>query len=164
MRPVRAAAIAASRATSAMDSRTKTDWSKSGVILREEGRPALTMGMFLRTPLTISRVLVLPFLRTVSRAPRRPSWRTMLVWTAKPSSTWATSLMKTTEPLEARTGRSFRAATSPGEEFSLTTYSRSPRRAVPAGRMRFCCEMACETSVAERCLAYIRLGSVSTMI
>ena len=41
MRPVRAAAMAASRATSEMDERTKMDWSKSGVIWREAGRPAL---------------------------------------------------------------------------------------------------------------------------
>ena len=106
----------------------------------EVGRkPAVMRGMDCLTPSTMSMVLVSPFLRTVSRAPRLPSCRTMLVCSAKPSSTWATSLMKTTEPLAERMGMSLRAETSLGEELVLTTYSRSPMRAVPAGRTRFCC-------------------------
>ena len=45
----------------------------------------------------MSSVLVSPFFSTVSSAPRLPSCRTMLVCTAKPSRTCATSLMKTTD-------------------------------------------------------------------
>src|SRR5271154_6281282 len=41
-------------------------------------------------------------------------------------------------PLAARMGRSLRAETSSGLLLSLTTNSRSPMRAVPAGGVRVC--------------------------
>ena len=44
------------------------------------------------TALTTSSVEALPFLRMEIRTPRWPSEWTMLVWTAKPSRTWAMSL------------------------------------------------------------------------
>jgi hypothetical protein len=49
---------------------------------------------------------------------RRPSWRTMLVCTAKPSRTWPTSRTWTVAPFTYFTGRSLSAATEQGQHHS----------------------------------------------
>ena len=67
-------------------------------------------------------------------------------------------------PFCSRIGSALRPSTSFGLEFISTMYSRSPILAVPAGRIRFCAAIALETSLAERCLAYIATGSRSTMM
>ena len=90
---VRSAAMRASRTTPPMAARTKSDWSKSWVTFSSEGKPARMRGSTALTRLTMDKVDASPFFSTVSSAPRRPSWRTMLVCTAKPSRTCATSLM-----------------------------------------------------------------------
>jgi len=65
--------------------RTKTDWSDRGRIFNSGGRVCATRGRRVRTPFTTSRVEALPALRMLTRTPRLPSWRAMLVWGAKPS-------------------------------------------------------------------------------
>src|ERR1035438_5287875 len=67
-------------------------------------------------------------------------------------------------PFAARTGKSLRAETVSGLLFTRTRYSRFPTRVVPAGRMRFWAFRAFETSIPERCFAYIAFGSKSTII
>ncbi len=82
IRPVSAAAMAASRATSEMESADKDGLVEEGLD-PERGRQAGDdLGMAFLTPSTMSSVLVLPFLSTVSSAPFCPSVRTMLVCTA----------------------------------------------------------------------------------
>ena len=64
---------------------------------------------------------------------RRPSIRTMLLWTAYPSRTRATSPSVMVAPSTAFTGRSLNASTESGLELSFTSYSVPPICADPAG-------------------------------
>ena len=91
MRPVRNAALTASRTTPSMAARTNTDWSNNCRTRSSEVRLASILGRVRLTLSTTARVEALPFLNTVSRAPRRPLVRTTLVCTVYPSRTWATS-------------------------------------------------------------------------
>ena len=88
---VRQAAITASRITPLTAAFTKIDWSASSWIRSAGGRVGITRGRRLRIPCTTSTVDAAPVLRTVTRVPRCPSWRTTFVWGEKPSRTWATS-------------------------------------------------------------------------
>ncbi len=88
---VRQAAITASRTTPLTAAFTKTDWSASNWIRSAGGRVGITRGRRLRIPCTTSTVDAAPVLRTVTRVPRCPSWRTTFVWGEKPSRTCATS-------------------------------------------------------------------------
>ena len=110
------------------------------------GRAAFTF-------LTMSSVDAVPVFSTVSNAARAPFSRTMLVCTAKPSRTWATSRTYTVAPFTVLMGRSLRADTTSGLLFTRTRYSRSPTFTVPAGTIKFCRLNAVETSVAESRLA-----------
>ena len=147
--PVSAAAMHASRTTSLIDDRTKIDWSNSGVIFKLPS-PAVNCGIIAFVRDTISKVDVSPFFSTSSSAPRLPFTRTIFVCSANPMWTCATSFTYTTAPFAARIGISFSADKSSGLEFVFITYSRSPIRSVPAGKIRFCCEIACDTSLADR--------------
>ena len=150
MSAVRQAASTASRTTPLSAARTKSDWSASRSILRLAGSVVWIFGRVSRTRRTMSSVDAPPPFRIVSSAPRRPSWRTTLVCTAKPSCTWATSRMYTVAPPRAeRIGMSLIAWIASGLEFRWTVYSRIPILAVPAGRIRFCALMAPATSVGE---------------
>ncbi len=91
MPAVRQAAVSASRTTPWMAARTNRDWSNIGRMSRSSGICRANFLMAARTLATMSSVEVPPFLVTVIRVPRNPSWRTMLVCGEKPSRTWATS-------------------------------------------------------------------------
>ncbi len=93
--PVSPAAITASRTTSPMASETKTDWSKSGVIVMPLGEAARMSGRAAFTALTTSSVEAEPFLSTCNSTECLASARTMLVCGGEPSRTWATSRSST---------------------------------------------------------------------
>ena len=69
---VRIAAVIASCATSWIDARTITDWSKIGVIVNAGGSPALILGIAALTWSTMVRVEAAPFLITVRSAEAWP--------------------------------------------------------------------------------------------
>jgi hypothetical protein len=69
---VRIAAVIASWATSRIDARTMTDWSKIGVSVNAGGRPALIFGIAALTSSTMVRVEAAPFLTTVRSAEAWP--------------------------------------------------------------------------------------------
>ena len=110
---------------------------------------ARRVGSIAFTRLAMSSVEASPFFRIASITPRRPSRRTILVCTANPSCTCATSRMKIVLPFTWRTGMSFMAAMTSGLLFRLTVYSRSPILAEPVGRVRFWTLIAALTSCAE---------------
>ena len=81
IRPVRPAAISASRSTPLMEARTKTDWSASSVTFNSGGTFARMRGRAALTALTMPSVEALPFRVMVIRTPRDPLVRTMLFCT-----------------------------------------------------------------------------------
>ena len=81
MRPVRNAALTASRTTPLMAARTNTDWSNNSRTCSSGVSPASILGRVFLTLSTTASVEAFPFLNTVSRAPRRPLVRTTLVCT-----------------------------------------------------------------------------------
>jgi len=91
MRPVRQAAISASRSTPCTEARTNSDWSATGSIFSDAGTRLRSVGIMFLMSLTISSVDVLPLLLMVSSDARWPFTRTMLVCGWKPSRTCATS-------------------------------------------------------------------------
>ena len=164
MAAVRHAAMSASITTPSSAAFTKSDWSASTSTLSAEGSPARIPGRASRTRSTTSMVLAPPDLRTVTSAPRTPSRCTMLVCTAYPSRTCATSRTRTRAPLTTRMGRSFSASTALGLPLRRTAYSRSPIFAVPPGSTRFCALMASDTSVGDSPRACSCTGSRSTLM
>ena len=161
---VRAAATIPSTTTPLTARDTKVDWSVRSSISSPLGAEARSVGSSALTRFATSRVDASPFLSTVSSTERRPSRRTTLVWTAKPSWTWATSRTKTMLPPTRRMGMLLRASTASGLLLRLTVYSRGPILAVPVGRVRFWALTAALTSWAESPLASRAGGSRSTMI
>ena len=114
-------------------------------------------------PFTTSRVEAEPVLRMVTRVPRRPSWRTTLVWGEKPSRTWATSLMYTVAFCTTLIGRSLSSGTVRGLAFMATSYSNSPILAVPDGSTMFCWPRVLTMSIGARPFDWSRRGSRSTI-
>ena len=82
----------------------------------------MTCSIFLM-PLTMSSVEVVPFLNTLSSTERLPSTCTILVCTALPSCTWATSCMYTIAPPTLLIGRSPSSGIFDGALLRLTLYS-----------------------------------------
>ncbi len=81
MRPVRPAAISASRNTPLMEARTKTDWSASAVTFNSGETLARMFGRAALTALTMARVEACPLRVMVINTPRDPLVRTMLFCT-----------------------------------------------------------------------------------
>ena len=81
IRPVRNAAVMASRTTPLMAARTNSDWSNNSRTCSSGVIPARIFGIAAFTLLTTSNVDALPLRSTVSRAPRVPLVRTMAVCT-----------------------------------------------------------------------------------
>ncbi len=79
-----------------------------------------------------------------------PSRRAMLVCTACPSRTLATSDTRTTRPSTDRSGRSPKAATVSGLALMVMVISRPSVRSEPEGSVRFCVLTARVMSLAER--------------
>ena len=161
---VRQAAMTASRITPWRAARTKTDWSKRGSTCRALVRPARMRGSAFFTLLMMSRVEALPFFRTVRRAPRVPSVRTMEVCGAKPSRTCATSWTRMVAPFTTLTGSCPNSDTRSGLLFIRNWYSRVPIFAVPLGRVRFWESRALLTSAGVRPCAWSACRSKSTLI
>jgi hypothetical protein len=93
IRLVRAAAMMPSRITPWIEARTNTDWSPIGFTSSVSGSVGLMTSSMCLMPLTMSSVEVVPFLNTLRSTERLPSTWTMLVCTALPLCTWATSCM-----------------------------------------------------------------------
>ena len=87
---------------------------------------------------------------TARTTARFPSTRAMLVCTAKPSWTWATSRTKMVRFPTFRTGTSLSAPMTSGLAFRLIRNSVSPIFALPVGNVRFCAEIARATSWGAR--------------
>ncbi len=81
MRAVSPAAIAPSLSTPSTAARTNMDWSNMSSIFSSGGSWAWMRGSAARTPSTTLRVEAPSPLRMVISTARRPSRRTMLVWT-----------------------------------------------------------------------------------
>ena len=93
IRPVRPAAIAASRTTPLIAALTNTDWSNSWRTSSEPGSPAVACLSLALMPSTMSSVDASPWRRIGSSEAWLPSFLTMLVCTAWPCRTCATSRM-----------------------------------------------------------------------
>jgi hypothetical protein len=78
---VRPAAIKPPISTLLSEALTNTDWSKIALMSTPAGISRLMSGSASRTPSITARVETPPVLRTVIRAPGRPSTLTALVWT-----------------------------------------------------------------------------------
>jgi hypothetical protein len=76
-----------------------------------------------------------------------------LVWVAKLSLTRPTSPRVTGAPLNTPIGKALNRSTALGLEFNCTLYSRSPKRAVPAGTITLEACRALTTSTGENPLA-----------
>ena len=81
----RAEATRASLATERIASRTNSDWSTSNLSSSPLGAAAWMPGRASLAASTTARVLASAFFRMAMYTARRPSMRTMLVWSAKPS-------------------------------------------------------------------------------
>ena len=66
--------------TSRMAARTNSDWSANSLTSISEGRDLRIRGIAAFTRATTSSVEAEPLFKMVSRAPRTPSWRTILDW------------------------------------------------------------------------------------
>ncbi len=73
IRPVRTAAMTASRTTPMIDPRTKIDWSPRGLMTSSGGRVEAILGSRFLTPLTTLSVEAAPDLRMVTSTARWPS-------------------------------------------------------------------------------------------
>ena len=143
--------------------RTKTDWSKIGSTLSPGGAAARMSGRRARMPSMMSMVEALPSLRIEIMTALWPSSRAMLVGSASPSRTLATSRRRMVFPSTERSGRSRKPLMLSGLAFSSMGSSRPPSRIVPAGRVRFWRPTAVLTSAAVRPNASSACGSRSIM-
>ena len=126
MPPVSAAAMTASRSTSAMASETNTDWSNSGVIFMSFGAAALICGRKVFTVSTTDSVEAVPFFSTVSRTAGWWFDRTTFCCGGDPSRTQATSRIRTGLPCTTLIGISLKLSTASGEAFSRDRILRIP--------------------------------------
>ena len=90
---VSSAAIQPSTTSPSMARVTNVDWSESSSTSRPFGAEARMVGSIAFTRLATSVVEAEPVFITLSTTERLPSRRAMLVCTAYPSCTWATSRM-----------------------------------------------------------------------
>ena len=122
-------------------------------MLRPGGADSRAPWRTLRTPLTTATVEALPFLMTLNKTERRPSFRTMFCCTVQPSCTCPTSLTYTVCPLMYLIGMSLSSSMVVGIALVRTVYWVLPIFARPDGKVRFWALTAFTMSAGVRPLA-----------